>query len=89
LKEEDDKRLRVLLTFFLRCCIDIKARITVVVFPEEGGKERIAAAAYWMPPKKRLALTQVGRLLRSGVTGFLKAWGTTGTHVSIIALALN
>ncbi|KAJ2920722.1 hypothetical protein H1R20_g5160, partial [Candolleomyces eurysporus] len=80
LKEEDNKRLVIFLAFFLRCCVDIKARITVVVYPEEGGKERIAAAACWMPPKKRIASYQVGRLIRGGVTGLFKAWGPTGIH---------
>jgi hypothetical protein len=82
LTEEDDKRLLTFLSFLLRCCIDLKARITVVVHPDEEGAEKIASAAYWMPPKKRIQVHHVRRLIRAGVVPLFRAWGFTGFDVS-------
>ena len=82
MKEEDDQRLRVFLTFLLRVCIDIKARITVVVHPVEGGGEKIVSAAYWMPPKKRVQVHHVRRMIRAGFVPLFRAWGFTGFDVS-------
>ncbi|KAJ2913486.1 hypothetical protein MD484_g6935, partial [Candolleomyces efflorescens] len=78
LTEEDDKRLLTFLSFLLRCCIDYKARITVVVYPEGEGAGKIVSAAYWMPPKKRIQLYHVRRLIRAGFFPLFRAWGLTG-----------
>ncbi|KAF5334873.1 hypothetical protein D9611_009997 [Ephemerocybe angulata] len=76
LKPENDQNLRVFMTFLLKTCIDMKARFTVICDP--AANDKVVSAAYWVPPNERIALYQVGRLLRCGAIGFIKAWGIRG-----------
>ncbi|KAJ3530239.1 hypothetical protein NMY22_g8656 [Coprinellus aureogranulatus] len=76
LKPENEKGLTAFMTFIIKTCIDMKAVFTVVVDPAaEGGKEKIVAAIYWVPPNERIALYQISRLLRGGIWGVLSNWG--------------
>lgn len=68
--------------FLLESCYREGGLITVAVKnienPSSGeSQEVIAAAAYWMPPHKRLALWKVNSLVRSGVIKVLRRWGLT------------
>ncbi|KIJ53372.1 hypothetical protein M422DRAFT_222715 [Sphaerobolus stellatus SS14] len=61
--------------FILTSAILSGGRVTVAVIPDEDGKEKIASAAIWLPPNKRVTLWQPWKLIQSGVVALIKAWG--------------
>lgn len=64
-------------------------RITVVVQTMEEIQnpghldEKIVAAAFWLPPNKRLGLSKVVTLMRAGVFQVLSRWGMPALMVGV------
>ena len=83
-KESADRRQ--FYVFLLRACHYVGGRITVAVDkPEGAAKERLLAAALWLPPRKRLAAWMLPTMLKSGMFSVLKGWGWTGFVVRTIS----
>ncbi|PPR06494.1 hypothetical protein CVT26_004582 [Gymnopilus dilepis] len=81
-KESADRRQ--FYVFLLRACHYVGGRITVAVDkPEGAAKERVLAAALWLPPRKRLAAWMLPTMLKSGMFSVLKGWGWTGFVESV------
>ncbi|KAF9472681.1 hypothetical protein BDN70DRAFT_818299 [Pholiota conissans] len=72
---------RIFLRFLLKASFLVDGRITVVVDPnassanEGAPRERIVAAAYWLPPNKRLAVWMIPTIVRAGALAVVKVWG--------------
>ena len=83
-KESDN--LRRFVRFLLNICCLSKGRITVALSKNAGEEDKVVAAAFWLPPNKRVALWKVPTLIRAGVIPMLKRWGLAGLMVRSILI---
>ncbi|KAJ3514271.1 hypothetical protein NLJ89_g2463 [Agrocybe chaxingu] len=79
---EEYRRRGNLHLFLAKSCFLAGGRVTVVVDPENNG--RIAAGALWLPPRKRLAVSQLHLLFKAGFGLILKQWKLTGFQRMVI-----
>ncbi|EAU87941.2 hypothetical protein CC1G_01588 [Coprinopsis cinerea okayama7 len=85
--EKDSNNLRTWLSFLLKMCVAVGGRVTVVVdasLPKIKGRERVCAAAYWLPPNKRPSALQISILLKSGIWEAYRGWGVKGIYRACI-----
>lgn len=75
---KESENLRRFLRFLLNTCTLSGGRITVALSKNAGEEDKVVAAAFWLPPNKRLALWKVPTLIRAGVIPILKRWGLAG-----------
>ncbi|KAG2005565.1 hypothetical protein CC2G_001960 [Coprinopsis cinerea AmutBmut pab1-1] len=85
----DSTNLRVWVSYLYKLCMAIGGRVTVVVDPSlpkvpgpkgEGEREKVCAAAYWLPPKKRISVFDVRLLVKCGLMETWKGWGLSGVY---------